>query len=361
MQFVTPVPHARIAMRSAPADPGRRRLALGAAAGACLAAWPLARSSAQEPVRLRESRPMMGTRVDIAAQSADAPLLRAAVDAAFARMAQLAAVMSHYEPTSRVSAINLAAGLQPVSVPPELMQVLEMAHTVSRQSQGAFDITIGSVGRWHFDASHPRMPAPAHISDHLPDVDYLKLVLDKSSGTAYLARRGMRIDLGGIAKLYILDAGLNTLRQQGVENALINGGGDVLASSTAGTRPWRVGIRDPRRPERLLAAIDIRRGFVASSGDYERFFVRDGRRYHHVLDPKTGYPTQGPHGVTLVGDTLDNVNGMGTAAMVLEAAAARELIRRSGAQALVAGRDGSLWVTPSLRERLIAPASSGAA
>jgi thiamine biosynthesis lipoprotein len=361
MQYVAPVRHARSGTPSVPADARRRRLAAGAALGACLAAWPLAGSSRQAPVRWRESRPLMGTRVDIAAHGPDAPLLRAAVDAAFARMGQLAAVMSHYEPTSRVSAINLAAGLQPVAAPPELMQVLQMAHTVSRRSEGAFDITIGSVGRWHFDSSNPRMPAPAHISDHLPDVDYLKLVLDKSSDTAYLERRGMRIDLGGIAKLYILEAGLNTLRRHGVENALVNGGGDVLASTTAAMRPWRVGIRDPRRPARLLAAIDIRHGFVASSGDYERFFVRDGRRYHHVLDPKTGYPTQGPRGVTLVGDTLENVNGIGAAAMVLDAAAGRELIRRSGAQALVAGRDGSLWVTPSLRERLIAPASFGAA
>ena len=356
MKIVTRARHDGGGLPPAPANPGRRRLAVTAALGACLAAWPLARESRHQPARLRESRLLMGTQVEIAAQSADEALLRPAVEAGFVRMARLAAVMSHFEAASRVSAINLAAGLQPVPVPPELMQVLEMAHSVSRRSEGAFDITIGSVGRWHFDSLHPRMPAPAYISDHLPDVDYTKLILNTDAGTAHLAKRGMRIDLGGIAKLYILQAGMDTLHEYGVEHALINGGGDVLAAGAPGARPWRVGIRDPRRPQQLVAVLDIQRGFVASSGDYERFFVRDGRRYHHVLDPRTGYPTQGPHGVTLVGEALESVNGIGAAAMVLEAAAGRELIRRSGVQALIAGRDRGLWITPALRERLAPPA-----
>jgi thiamine biosynthesis lipoprotein len=336
-----------------PASPERRRLALAGALGACLAAWPLAASARTEPARLRQSRPLMGTLVDIAAVAGDARLLRAAQDAAFDRMHRLVSVMSHYEPTSRVAALNLAAGLQPVPVGAELMQVLAMARDVSRRSSGAFDVTVGSVGRWHFDPQDPRMPTRDFISAHLRVVDYRNLVLDERAGTAYLRHRGMRVDLGGIAKLYILEAGLEMLRQYGIKDALINGGGDVVAMSGPATRPWRVGIRDPRRPDRLLATLDVRDGFVASSGDYERFFVRGGRRYHHVLDPKTGYPAQGPHGVTLVGSGLASVNGLGAAAMVLDPSAGRDLIRDTrGIEALVAGSDGSLWMTPGMRQRL---------
>lgn len=329
----------------------RRRFV--ASAGACLAAWPLVGSGRSDPMRYREARQMMGTRIDIATQAHDAPLLRQAIDAAFERMAALTGMMSHYDPTSRVSAIGLAAGIQPVSIPPELMQVLQMAQDVSRLSGGAFDVTIGSVGRWHFDPADPRMPTHAHITGHLPVVDHRNLVLDQRARTAYLTRRGMRLDLGGIAKLYILEAGLQTLRDRGVQTALINGGGDVLAMTAGSSRPWRVGIRDPRQPHRLLAALDVRQGFVASSGDYERFFVRDGRRYHHVLDPKTGYPSRGPKGVTLVGETLESVNGLGAAAMVLGATSGRALIEKQGnVQGLIAGSEG-LWVMPSLRERLL--------
>ena len=295
----------------------------------------------------------MGTSVDIALVGDDAALLHAAHRAAFDRMSQLIGVMSHYQPTSRVAAINLSAGLQAVPVEPELMQVLTMARSVSERSSGAFDVTVGSVGRWHFDAQHPQMPTPAHVAAHLPIVDYRNLVLDQRAGTAYLRKRGMRLDLGGIAKLFILEAGLNTLRQHGVENALINGGGDVVAMSSGEARPWRVGIRDPRRPDRLLATLDVRQGFVASSGDYERFFVRDGQRYHHVLDPKTGYPARGPHGVTLVGSDLASVNGLGAAAMVLAPPEARDLVRSTrGIEALIAGGDQGLWMTAGMRQLL---------
>jgi thiamine biosynthesis lipoprotein len=295
----------------------------------------------------------MGTRVDIAVQGRDAPSLKAAQAAAFERMAALEAVMSHYAPTSRVAAINLMSGIAPVAVEPELMQVLTMARQLSRRTQGAFDVTIGSVGRWHFDPRDPRMPAPGYIQAHLRDVDWRNLVLDERAGTAYLTRRGMRIDLGGVAKLYILQAGLDVLRQHGVAHALVNGGGDVVATSEPAARPWRVGIRDPRQPARLLASIDVRNGFVASSGDYERFFERDGRRYHHVLDPRTGYPAQGPHGVTLVGRDLRSVNGIGAAAMVLAARAGHELVLDTpGLDALIAARDAELWTTDGMRRAM---------
>lgn len=331
-------------------DIARRRLLVGSALGACIAAWPVVASERTDTVRLRESRVMMGTRVEIAVQGPHAEPLKTAQLAAFNRMTALEAVMSHYSATSRVAAINLMSGIAPVAIEPELMQVLAMARQVSRRSDGAFDVTIGSVGRWHFDAQDPRMPAPGYIATHLRDVDWRNLVLDERAGTAYLTRRGMRIDLGGIAKLYILQAGLDVLREHGVKHALINGGGDVIAMSEASARPWRVGIRDPRQPERLLTTLDVREGFVASSGDYERFFERDGRRYHHVLDPQTGYPAQGPRGVTLVGRDLSSVNGIGAAAMVLGARHSRELVLDTpGLEALIAARDGDLWMTGGMR------------
>ncbi len=332
------------------ADRGRRAVLC---AGACLAGWALtARASAPEP-RLRDSRALMGTQVDIAVQGDDSGVLRAAADAAFARMGALEAVMSHYAPTSRVAAINLAAGIQPVQVPRELLQVLHMAADVSRRSSGAFDATIGSVGRWHFDPQSPRRPTDAYIREHLDAVDWRQLVLDDRAGTAYLRRRGMRLDLGGIAKLYILREGLATLRAHGVHTALVNGGGDVVAMAAPGASPWRVGIRDPRAPAQLLASLELRDGFVASSGDYERFFLREGRRYHHVLDPRTGYPSEGPRGVTLVGRELQAVNGLGAAAMVLGMAHGRELIRGTdGVEGLIASATGELWVSPALRDRL---------
>jgi FAD:protein FMN transferase len=287
----------------------------------------------------------MGTQVDIAARGADPLVLRTAVAAAYARMQALSAVMSHYEVSSRVSAIGLAAGLQPVEVPPELLQVLRQAQDLARLSGGAFDATVGSLGLWSFDP--PRQLARAQAG-----ADWRSLVLDEQRQTAYLSRRGMRLDLGGVAKLYILQAGLDTLKAHGVRSALVDGGGDVLAMSARGDAPWRVGIRNPQSPQQLLGTLDLREGFVASSGDYERYFMQQGERWHHVLDPRTGRPTQGVHGVTLVGESLEAVNGFGTAVMVLGAREGRELLRRnSDAQALVAS-SGAMWISDSLRDRL---------
>ena len=316
---------------------------------------------------LHETRPLMGTVVDITveddAASVEAPgsRLRPALEAAYQEMVRLSDMMNHYSPTSVVSAINLAAGIQPVPVPPELMRVLLMAQGVSERSHGAFDITIGSLRGWRFNPTQPAMPTPAQIAAQLPLVNYRALTLDERAGTAYLQRQGMRIDLGGIAKLVILDAGIQTLKQRGVSNAMINGGGDVAVSGLSHGHPWRVGVRDPRQPDRLLGVLAISRGLVASSGDYERYFERDGRRYHHILDPKTGTPTQGPHGVTLVADDVGRLNGLGATIMVLGAREGRRLIERTpGLDALIVDRDGSVWQTPGMARRLqaVAPSST---
>jgi thiamine biosynthesis lipoprotein len=184
-------------------------------------------------------------------------------------------------------------------------------------------------------------------------VGYKGLVVDERAGTAYLAKRGMRLDLGGIAKLPILQAGLRQLQRHGVANAMINGGGDVLVTGQLHGRAWRVGLRDPRQPDQLLGVVSLSQGFVAASGDYERFVMHQGRRLHHVLDPKTGYPTQGPHGVALISDQLEAVNGLGAAIMVAGARAGRARVAQTpGLDALIVDADNSLWCSPGMASRL---------
>jgi len=262
-----------------------------------------------DAARAQDARPLMGTAVEIVAEGADETALRVAIEAAYREMNRLSDMMNHYDPRSVVSAINEAAGARAVAVPPELMAVLEMAQHVSARSRGAFDVTIASLRGWRFRPDDPRMPEAGEIARQLPRVNWRNLQL--KSNTAFLSKAGMRIDLGGIAKLYVLEAGVRTLEKSGVRRMLVNGGGDVLARSDGAA--WRVGVRDPRAPDKLLGAIELRRGIVASSGDYERYFEKGGRRYHHILDPRTGYPAEGPRGVTLLAERLEAVNGLGVA------------------------------------------------
>ena len=302
--------------------------------------------------RIEETRPLMGTAVQVSAEGPDEPALRAAAGEAFAEMARLAAMMSHYEAGSVVSAIGHAAGAHPVAVPGELMQVLRMAQHVSRDTGGAFDATIGALSGWRFRPDDPALPSQPQIDAQRARVDYRRLVLDERAGTAYLERAGMRLDLGGIAKLYILRAGLRRLGGRCVR-ALVNGGGDVAAWSAPGAPPWRVGVRDPRAPEKLLGSVHVHRGFVASSGDYERSFVRDGVRYHHILDPRTGRPGRAARGVTLVAERLEDVDGYGVAIMIEGVARAERLVREHpGMAALVVGADGNVWLSPGMQARL---------
>ena len=299
---------------------------------------------------LRDSRALMGTQVDMVVQGADGVLLRHGMEQAYLEMQRLESLMSRYQPGSVVSHINVAAGIAPVAVSDEVMGVLQSAQRVAQVTRGAFDVTVGALKSWHFGAGDKRLPAASEIARQLPLVIARGLVLDVQAGTAFLTRQGMALDLGGIAKLPILAAGMQVLRAHGIQNAMINGGGDVLTNGLWQGRAWRVGVRDPRSPQQLLGVVSLEGGgVVASSGDYERCFFYQGQRWHHVLNPRTGQPTSGVHGVSLVARDVGTVNGLGAALMVQGLHAGRALAERmTGLAVLMAGQDGSVWQSPAM-------------
>ena len=320
---------------------------------ALIASLALAGCDRTDPFVHRDARVLMGTVVEITVTGDNEQALRRAVDAAYTEMDRLIKIMSHYDDASVVSAISRAAGRESVAVPPELMAVLQMAQRVSERSDGAFDITIGGLKGWQFDPAHPRAATAAEIAAQRPNVDYRLLRLDPVAGTAFLERPGMRLDLGAIAKLPIVAGGMQTLQRHGIRNAMINGGGDVQVRGRMQERPWRVGIRDGHRPGELYATLALEHGFVVSSGDYERRFEHGGKRYHHILDPRTGYPVEGINGVTLVAERLEDINGLSAAVMVLGPEKGRRLIEGTpGLEGIIFATDGSTWVSPSLAARL---------
>lgn len=304
----------------------------------------------------REARPLMGTLVDIQLEGQDEQALRRAADGAYREMQRLTDMMSHYDPNSAVSEINRQAGVTPVVVAPELIEVLQMARRVSEATGGAFDVTIGALSVWRFDANAPRAPTPAAIEAQRTLVNYRDVIIDELNKTVMLKRRGMQLDLGGIAKLYILDAGMRTLRRHGIASAMINGGGDVVVIGPHRAHPWRIGIRDPRDRRATRGVIELREGFVVSSGNYERYFEQGGRRFHHILDPHTGRPSQGLAHVTLAAPRLELVNGYGPAIMVLGYEGGRRLIERlPGIEAVLIRPRGTAWATPRLSHFLTPP------
>ena len=302
---------------------------------------------------VRHRRALMGTQVDITLQGSDNAALAQAAAAAFSEMARLADMMSRYHPTSALNAINRMAGIQPVAVPAELLQVLRMARAMAHTSNGAFDPTIGGFSGWNFSAEHPAIPSAAQLAAQRALIDPASLHINTLQSTAYLAKQGMRLDLGGIAKLPILQAGLHTLQAHGVANAMINGGGDVLVMGQLNDRPWRIGLRDPLQPEKLRGMVALSQGFVAASGDYERFIMHQGRRLHHILDPQTGYPSQGLRAVTLISDQLSAINGLGAAIMVAGVQAGQSMLaQQASVDALLVDAKGREWITAGMARKL---------
>ncbi|MCV2370598.1 FAD:protein FMN transferase [Roseateles oligotrophus] len=339
-------------------DIGRRRLvmALPLLGGGLLSLAGSARGAS--PIQQRSSRRLMGTQLDIAVEGSEPARLTLAVERAYAEMARLSNMMSRYVPTSPVSAIGLMAGVQPVAVPAELMRVLLDGQALAQQTGGAFDMTVGALKAWRFDLGQIAKPSDELLNRQAKLIDYRRLILNQTAGTAYLSERGMALDLGGIAKLPILEAGMRILAAEGIRNALINGGGDVFYRGNWQGRPWRVGLRDPRQPQQLLGVVALEgEGLLASSGDYERGFVsQDGQRQHHILDPRSGRPTQGPHGLSLLAQgsrAVKAVNGLGAAIMVDGLAAGRRHIEASaGLAGLIVDQDGSVWQSAGMAEAL---------
>lgn len=310
------------------------------------------------PVTLSETYLLMGTAVVIEVEGRDRDSAMAAIAAAHQEMRRLTAMMSHYEPDSVVSRIAEQAGIAPVAVPVELMQVLQQAQAVALRSQGKFDVTIGALQAWRFDGSQSQPPDEAVLRRQRRLVDYRKLKLDPVANTAYLLQAGMRLDLGAIAKLYIVHAGLQRLQAHGVQRAMINAGGDIAVVAPTDSRPWRIGIRDPRRPDAIMGVIALHQGFVVSSGDYERSYRHQGRRYHHILDPGTAQPSQGVLGVSLVASELTQINGVSAAMMLLGLGQGRAwLIQEKGLEGVIVPAAGEPWVSPGMQALLDSAAS----
>jgi thiamine biosynthesis lipoprotein len=217
---------------------------------------------------------------------------------------------------SDVYRINQNPG-QPVQVSPDTLLLIQAAQEMSRQSQGAFDITIGPLmDLWDFkDARH--VPAQAELDLILSDVGYERIRVDSAASTVTI-QPGMVLDLGGLAKGYATDCAANALRQLGIKHAIINAGGNIYAlGSKPDGAPWRVGIRHPRQEGALLGIVEAVDQAVVSSGDYERYFEVDGQRYHHILDPKTGMPAAAATSVTIVADESINADLLSTTVFVL--------------------------------------------
>jgi len=298
----------------------------------------------------------MGSEVRLTAWSSDERSTLGAFESVFAEFDRLDERLSVWKSGSDVQRLNAAAGQHPVPVSADTIAVLSAALDVGDWTDGKFDITFGTLSDvWRFDHDQDnRIPSPADIARRLPLIDYRAIVLDARAGTAFVSRAGMRIHLGGIGKGYAVDRSVALLRSRGVHDFMIQSGGDMYAAGQRGDRPWRVGIRDPRGPETaVFAALDLKDATFSTSGDYERSFMHDGQRYHHLLDPDVGQPARGSRSVTIVADHATLADALSTGVFVLGPDKGMALIERlPGVEGVVVTAENQVLVSSGLRQRL---------
>jgi len=244
----------------------------------------------------------MGTTISIYFWTDDEVKAAKAAEAVFNEMKRIDGVMTTWTADSEVSRINAAAGDKPVAVSEETFTVIERAQDIAKRTRGIFDITVGAFGGlWKFDQDMDgTLPDPADVKKRLALIGYKDVVLDKAKRTVFLRRKGMRITLGGIAKGYAVDKCVKLLHELNFTNFMMQAGGDMYIAGKKSAVPWVVGIRDPRgAPGTTFASTPIEDHSFSTSGDYERGFVKDGIRYHHILDPRTGQPARASRSVTV--------------------------------------------------------------
>lgn len=244
-----------------------------------------------------------------------------AIDAVLSLMEELEGELSRHVPGSPVDEINQRAGREPVKVPESVLFVVQRALELSAGTGGAFDITVAPlVDLWAIGTEEARVPAPAELAARLPYVDYTLVQVDPAAGQIFLPREGMALDLGGVAKGYIVDQSIEALKDMGIESAYLDAGGDIrVLGSRPDGKPWRIGIRHPRDRNQIFAVLPLGPDLaVVTSGDYQRFFEEGGQRYHHILDPETGYPARkGAASVTVIAPDTITADLLSTAFFVL--------------------------------------------
>jgi len=262
-------------------------------------------------LRLEKSADAMGSTYSIAIYGADRIAMEAAVDAAFDEVRRLDDMLSNYKPDSQWSEVNRYAAERPVKVSPELFRLLSACLGYSRESEGAFDLSVGPLMKvWGFYKGSGHLPHRPEVQAALTKVGYQHIRLDAATQSVSFDRSGVELDPGGIGKGYAVDRMVEILRRKGFQIALVAGSGSSIYGMGAPpteSRGWRVEIRDPWSPSKVSTEVFLKDMSMSTSGSYEKFFRAEGKTYAHIMDPRTGYPAQGSVSVSVIAPrTIDS-------------------------------------------------------
>jgi thiamine biosynthesis lipoprotein len=297
----------------------------------------------------REGRDLMGTRVEVELWSEDEDRARRAIAGVMAAMEDVNARMNPWDESSELALVNREAHRRPVPVSAELFGVIDRALYYSRLSEGAFDISFASVGQY-YDYRASEAPGEEQLAATRGNIGYTAIKLDPEKQTIYFENNGLQIDLGGIAKGYAVDRGIDILVEEGIEGGVVSAGGDSRILGDLGDRPRTIGIRHPRREGEFAVMIPLANTAISTSGDYERFFIdAEGQRVHHILDPQTGRSSQAVQSASVLSPKAIDSDALSTTTFVLGVEKGLELINSlPGVDAIIIDAGGKLHYSRDL-------------
>jgi thiamine biosynthesis lipoprotein len=263
---------------------------------------------------------LMGNRFEITVVSENEKWADRRIDDAVAEISRIEKLLTTFSESSQTNLINRNAGIAPVKVDKEVFDIIQRAKKISDITQGAFDITYGSVDKklWNFDKTMTTLPDPVTAKKAVHLINYRNIILDEKNCTVFLKEKGMRIGFGGIGKGYAAERAKLILQQKGIKSGIVNASGDLTAwGHQPNGKEWTIGIADPESSLHPVSYLDITNMAIATSGNYEKFVIIDGKKYSHTIDPKTGLPVRGIKSVTIISPNAEIADAMATPVMIM--------------------------------------------
>ena len=296
----------------------------------------------------KQEESIMGTRIAVEFWDEDKHHAKQCAEQVFSEMRRIDALMSPYKPDSELSRLNQQAADEAIQISEEMFILLKKSLRMSQISNGAFDITFSSVGHL-YDYREGIKPSEQEIQESLERINFRHVVLDEKNHSVRFARPGVRIDLGGIAKGYAVDNGIAILDKCSIKGGLVSAGGDSRILGDRGNRPWMMGIRHPRKKDAVVVVLPLSNTALSTSGDYERFFIEDGKRYHHIISPKTGKSVTTTWSATVIGPDTTTTDALSTSLFVLGPAKGLQLVESlEGIDAVIIDAQGRMHYSSGL-------------
>jgi thiamine biosynthesis lipoprotein len=274
---------------------------------------------------------LMGNRFEITVVCESESWAETVIPEAIEEIRRIERLLTTFNDESQTNLVNQNAGIQPVKVDKEVFDLIQRSKRISAITQGAFDISYGSIDKslWNFDQSMTALPGKETAKNLVRLINYRNVILDEEKCTVFLKEKGMRIGFGGIGKGYAAEKAKLLLQQKGITSGIVNAAGDLTAwGHQPGGKPWTIGIADPNASRHAFSSLEITNTAVATSGNYEKYVVIDGKKYSHTIDPKTGLPVKGIKSVTVICPNAEIADAMATPVMIMGVKVGLDLVNQ---------------------------------